>query len=159
MSIQLSAGDLCTRSTAVAPRSLRIADAARRMREHQVGCLVVTEDKPEGRVPVGLLTDRDIVMAVLAHQLEPGTFCVEDVMSESLVTANEADSVLEVLASMGRAGVRRVPVVNGLGVLQGLLSFDDVLEIVGEEMQALVKVLGNARRHEARRRPPDLLGR
>jgi len=61
--------------------------------------------------------------------------------------------VLDVLASMRRAGVRRVPVVDERGVLQGVLSFDDVLEIVAEQVQALVQVLASARRHEPQRRP------
>lgn len=153
MALQLSAGDLCTRSTVVALGSLHISEAAQRMREHHVGCLVVVEEREAGRVPVGLLTDRDIVTAVLANQLEPRALCVEDVMSGNPVTAAESDSVLDVLAAMRRAGVRRVPVVNGLGVLQGLLSFDDVLEIVAEQIQALVQVLASARCLEPQRRP------
>ncbi len=153
MAQQLSAGDLCTRATVVATRSVHITEAARRMREHHVGCLVVTDDQPEGAVPVGLLTDRDIVTAVLANGLDPAKLCVEDVMSENPVTAGETESVLDVLASMRRAGVRRVPVVDGRGVLQGLLSFNDVVEVVGEEMAALVQVLASARQREPQRRP------
>jgi len=149
----LSAGDLCTRSTVIAPGYLHITEAAQRMREHHVGCLVVVEERVEGCVPIGLLTDRDIVTAVLANQLEPRALCVEDVMSGNPVIAAESESVLDVLASMRRAGVRRVPVVDERGVLQGVLSFDDVLEIVAEQVQALVQVLASARRHEPQRRP------
>lgn len=153
MAQQLSAGDLCTRATVVAARSVRITEAARRMREHHVGCLVVTEERPEGAVPVGLLTDRDIVTAVLANELDPATLCVEDVMSSNPVTAGESESVLDVLAAMRRAGVRRMPVVDARGVLQGVLSFNDVVEVVGEEMMALVQVLASARQREPQRRP------
>jgi CBS domain-containing protein len=153
MQKQLTAGDLCTRTTVVATRSLALNDAARLMREHHVGCLVVVDDAPAGRVPVGMLTDRDIVTAVVAKDLDPRTLRVEDVMSSEVVTAREPDSVLEVLAAMRRVGVRRVPVTNAQGVLQGVLALDDLFEIVSEEMGALSQALARARKLEPQRRP------
>ena len=105
----LSAGDLCTRNVVFAHRDMALGEAAQRMREHHVGCLVVVDDAVEGRVPVGLLTDRDIVIAVVARDVDVRTLQVDDVMSPTPVTAREADSLLDSLAAMRRAGVRRLP--------------------------------------------------
>jgi CBS domain-containing protein len=153
MTLSLSAGDLCTRSTVIAHRDLALNDAARLMREHHVGCLVVVDETPQGRVPVGLLTDRDIVTAVVAKDVDARTLRVGDMMSTALVVAHEADSLLDTLAAMQRSGVRRVPVVDSGGLLQGLLALDDMIEVVGEQIGLLVQVLASARRQEPERRP------
>lgn len=153
MNLPFTAGELCIRTVVVAHRSLPLDDAARLMRTHHVGCLVVVEDTALGRVPVGLLTDRDIVTAVVARDVDPRTLRVEDMMSSHPVTVLEVDSLLDALAAMQRAGVRRVPVVDPQGVLQGVLSLDDVIELVGEQLHRLVQVLASARRIEPLRRP------
>lgn len=152
MNQPLSAGDLCTRCVVVAERQLALNEAARRMREQHVGCLVVVDQTPDGRIPVGLLTDRDIVTAVVAKDIDVSTLCVEDVMSAGPVTAREADSLLDTLAAMRRAGIRRVPVTDARGVLQGLLALDDVIEIIGEQISLLVRVLESSSRRELQRR-------
>ncbi|MDO9313117.1 MAG: CBS domain-containing protein [Burkholderiaceae bacterium] len=152
MNQPLSAGDLCTRTVVVAERKLVLNEAARLMREHHVGCLVVVDQTPDGRFPVGLLTDRDIVTAVVAKDIDVSTLCVEDVMSSGPVTACEADSLLDTLAAMRRAGIRRVPVTDARGVLQGLLALDDVIEIIGEQISLLVRVLESSSRRELQRR-------
>ncbi len=153
MNLPFTAGELCTRAVVFAERDLPLNEAAGLMREHHVGCLVVVDDTADGRVPVGLLTDRDIVTAVVARDIDPRTLRVEDMMSRHPVTVLEVDSLLDVLATMQRAGVRRVPVVDPHGILQGVLALDDVIEIVGEQLDRLVQVLGNARRIEPSRRP------
>lgn len=153
MNPPLSAGDLCTRTVVVAHRDLALNEAARLMRGHHVGCLVVVDEAPDGRRPVGLLTDRDIVTAVVAKDVDARPLRVGDVMSSGPVLAREADSLLDALAAMRRAGVRRVPVVDARGVLQGLLALDDVIETLGEQMSLLVQVLAAARQREPQRRP------
>ena len=149
----LSAGELCTRNVVFAERQLSVTEAAQLMREHHVGCLVVTDEALGSRVPVGLLTDRDIVLAVVAKGVDAQTLRVEDVMSTDPATAREGDSLLDTLAVMRHAGVRRLPVTDAQGRLQGLLTLDDVIETVGEEMSVLVQVLVSARRREPLKRP------
>jgi CBS domain-containing protein len=153
MSQDLSAGDLCTRNVVISHRDLAVNDAARLMREQHVGCLVVIDETAAGRIPVGLLTDRDIVTAVVARDVDARTLRVEDVMTAGLVLARDTDSLFEAMKAMRRAGARRVPVVDDRGALQGLLALDDVIEVVGEEMSLLVEVLTSARRREPERRP------
>ena len=149
----LNAGDLCLRAVATALRTLEVREAARLMREQHVGCLVVVDDAHAGRVPVGMLTDRDIVTAIVAQGMDPGSLRVEDVMSAAPALAHHRDSIPDVLAAMRRSGVRRLPVVDGLGVLMGVLTLDDVLEAIAEQLSALVEAMRSGRTHEARLRP------
>jgi len=123
--------------------------AARRMRELHVGCLVIVEEGPHGLPkPVGILTDRDIVVGVLAQTDQLQLVCVDDVMTRKPVVARETDDLNDALRRMRAAGVRRAPVLDANGALRGLLSFDDILEHVQEQLGALTSLLGRERRRE-----------
>jgi CBS domain-containing protein len=148
----LSAGDLCTRDTVFAAPQMGVAEAARLMREHHVGSLVVAEESPSGRVVVGMLTDRDIVTALVAKEVDPTLVRVGDVMSREPLTVREVDTVLDVLAAMRRRGVRRVPVVDAQGLLVGILALDDVLGVLAEQMRAVVAVIESGSSKEKQRR-------
>jgi CBS domain-containing protein len=145
MSERLTAGEVCTREVTFAYKGTALNEAARLMREHHVGSLVVVEETGGGRAVVGMLTDRDIVTSVVARDVDAGTLRVEDVMSADLVTAREGDSVMDVLASMKRKGVRRIPVTGPQGHLVGLVAADDLLKIIAEELNALAQALGGQR--------------
>ena len=148
MAAPLTAGDVCIRSVTIAEPAMSVTDAARLMRQHHVGCLVVVREAPSGRLPLGMLTDRDIVTAIVAQEADVRTLRVEDVMSHRLVCAREEDSVLEVLGLMRRKGVRRVPVTGPEGELVGLVALDDLLEIVAEQMQAIVAAVSSEQNRE-----------
>lgn len=149
----LSAGDLCTRETVVAPREMALTEAARLMRQHHVGALVVTEERAQGRVPVGMLTDRDIVTAVVAPDVDVHLLRVEDVTTSDPVAVRESDSMFDALRAMRTHGVRRVVVTDDAGVLQGVLALDDLIEVVAEEMGAIAQALSRGREREMQRRP------
>ena len=149
----LTAGELCTRNTVIAYRQTGLNEAARLMRELHVGSLVVVEETVAGRLTVGLLTDRDIVTAVVARDLDPNTLTAGDVMSADPVTAREGDSVLDVLAAMRHRGVRRVPVTDAKGVLLGVITLDDVLGVLSEQLQAIVQAIQSEQQREKRTRP------
>ena len=137
----LNAGALCTRDTVFALPQTGVAEAARLMREHHVGSLVVVDETAQGRIVVGMLTDRDIVTSVVAREVDPTLLRVGDVMSRDLATARESDSVLDLLAAMRRRGVRRMPVTDARGVLVGIVAIDDLLGVLAEEMRAIVAAL------------------
>ena len=101
----------------------------------------------------GILTDRDIVMAVVATGLHPEPLRVEDIMSDHLVTVNESDSLLELTRAMREHGVRRMPVVGLQDELMGIVTMDDVLKIMAQEMSLLVGSLAVGIQHEKARRP------
>ncbi len=145
----MDVGELCNRSVVYAERALPLPEAARLMREHHVGSLVVVDERGAGRVPVGILTDRDIVVAVVAGEVDPRTLTVGEVIGPNLVSARETDSVFDVLRMMRQRGIRRVPVVAPDGTLAGIVTVDDLLEVVAEQLNDLVRAIATERSREA----------
>jgi CBS domain-containing protein len=118
-----------------------------------VGDLVVTERVGERRRPIGILTDRDIVLSVVASN--PGyAHCsvVNDVMTTDLITVRETEDLMEVLKKMQAYGVRRVPVVDQEGSLVGIVALDDVARVLADEMNAMIGVLASEHVREERYR-------
>jgi len=148
MGEKLTTGEICSRIVTIAFRRTLLDEAARLMRENHVGCLVVVEDSQAGRTVIGLLTDRDIVTAAVAADLPPSALSVEDVMTTDLVVAREEDSLIDLIRSMRSKGVRRVPVVGPQDELIGIVTFDDVLGILSEELDLLVATLGSEVKRE-----------
>ncbi len=144
----LNAGEICSRIVVVAERASPLAAAARRMREQHVGCLLVVDVTDAGRVVVGMLTDRDIVTAVVAEELDARTLRVEDVMTADVVTAQETSSFADLLATMRRKGLRRLPVVDARGLLVGVVTLDDLLEVVAGQMRTIVQAIESGQRRE-----------
>ncbi len=147
----MNAGELCTREVVVAERELSVIEAAERMASHHVGDLVIAEERGTELVPIGIVTDRDLVRFALAHGLDViRRTRVVDAMSGELVTARETDDVASVLKLMRGHGVRRMPIVNARGALVGILTADDVLEWLSEQMDDLVKLIAREQKREAR---------
>lgn len=146
----MSAGEYCNREVVIVARSESIREAIDLMRRYHVGDVVVVEKRGEAPVPVGILTDRDIVLEVLAEGVDLDAVTIGDVMSFDLVTVPEDTSLLDVLALMGEKGVRRLPVVNRAGELVGILTVDDLLELLAEQLNDIVRLLARERSHEAR---------
>jgi CBS domain-containing protein len=148
MGERLTTGEICTRSVTIAFRQTTLNGAARLMRENHVGALVVVDEVDGQRTVVGVLTDRDIVTAVVAADLDPGTLCVEDVMTTDLVTAREDDSLIDLMRTMRRKGVRRIPVVGAQDELVGVVTLDDVLDILAQELGLLVAAIDSEGQRE-----------
>lgn len=144
----MSVGQICNRDTVIVRKEDSIIEAAKLLREFHVGSVVVVEDAAGGVKPVGILTDRDLVVEILAAELDPATVSVGDIMSYELTTAHEENGLWDVLQRMQSKGVRRVPVVNAQGLLAGILTSDDLLELLASELGQLVKVIGRERQRE-----------
>jgi CBS domain-containing protein len=130
-----------------------IGSCARRMHDEHVGCLVVVEESDGDAFPVGVLTDRDIAIEVVAFGLDPATMTAGDVMSERPAVVEEDDDLLDALAHMRERGVRRLPVVRPDGALSGMLALDNLLEALGEEIDGVLGVMRAQRTKELRMRP------
>jgi predicted transcriptional regulator len=149
----MNVGTICQRLVINVRRSDEVVSAAQLMRSKHVGYLVVVEPTNEGTVrPVGVLTDRDIVVEVVAGEVDPRTLRVDDIMTADPVTVGENDSVEEALREMRQSGVRRVPVVNQRGELVGIVAADDALNVVAGDALDIVNVVRNERQIEGRRR-------
>lgn len=142
-------GEICTVQTVYCEREETVQGAAMLMRKHHVGDLVVVEPNGE-RVPVGIVTDRDIVVSVIALGLDPASLLVGDIMTDDLLTTSENDDVYETIERMRYRGIRRVPVVNKAGGLTGIVSADDLLEFLAEEMGELSRISSHQQAHEKR---------
>jgi len=147
----MNIGEICNREVVFAHRDTRLVEAARLMREHHVGSLVIVVDRLSERVPVGILTDRDIVVAVVAKELDARGLTVGDVINAGgVLVVREQDSLPDALRLMREKGVRRVPVVTKSGALAGIVAIDDVLELVADELHDLVRTVGQERVRETR---------
>jgi len=120
------------------------------MRQGHIGSLVIVEQMNGGkRIPVGIVTDRDIVVEVIATGLDPAVITVGDVMERELVVGRESDSVLQTLEIMRFKGVRRLPTVDGEGQLVGIVTVDDILEVLSEEFSELSRIVAREQAREA----------
>jgi CBS domain-containing protein len=145
----MTVGEFCNRQVVFARKEENIAEAARRMRDLHVGTLVIVDEQDGRRLPIGVLTDRDLVVRLLAQDgpIASATV-VGDVMTSKLVTAQEDDDLVSALKKMRSFGVRRLPVVNERGALEGILAFDDFVEFVAEELSDLSSLLAREQKHE-----------
>lgn len=127
-----------------------VTEAARLMRERHVGYLVVVEPDFAGSTvrPIGVLTDRDIVVGIVARDLNPRSMLVREIMTPTPVVLNAVDQLPTALQEMRRVGVRRMPVVGKLGELLGVLSIDDVLDALSAELGNLAGAIRNEQRFE-----------
>jgi CBS domain-containing protein len=142
-------GDICVREVVTATRDTTIQEAALLMRENHVGDLLVLDRVKGNRTPVGIVTDRDIVVAIVALGLDSAVLTVGDIMGPELETVLEDQGVFETIYQMRRAGVRRIPVVNKQGYLVGIISIDDLIQLLAEEMSELAKLISREQRKEA----------
>ena len=145
----MTVGEICNRDVVVAPKTEMIVDAAKRMRTSHVGDLVVIENRNGRHVPIGIVTDRDIVISVVAGDPDHiNCLAVGEVMSDELVTAQEQDSIETALKKMREHGVRRLPIVDGTGALLGILTLDDVLQYLTSQQSELVALVVREQQHE-----------
>ena len=145
-------GEICTVQTIYCTRDETVQGAALLMRKHHVGDLVVVDQTDGERMPIGIITDRDIVVSVIALGLDPASLLVGDIMSDDLLTTSEDDDVYETIERMRARGIRRVPVVGSGGGLSGIVSVDDLLEFLAEEMGELSRISSHQQAHEKRAR-------
>ena len=151
----MEVGATCQRLVFTIRRFDDVGRAAQLMREMHVGYLVVVDLDPLAR-PVGVLTDRDIVVGVVALGVDPKAVRVADVMTLNPVMARESDSMEAALHKMRSFGVRRLPVLNAGREVVGVLAIDDVLRVIAGDAQDVVNAIANERQKEGVGRPSQL---
>ncbi|MBK6851683.1 MAG: CBS domain-containing protein [Burkholderiales bacterium] len=143
--------DVATAVVAVVEPDTQALLAAQLMRKHHVGALVVVDAVEKAR-PVGIVTDRDLVLALMAEGLDPALFTVGDIMSIALVTARPDTDVLDAVALMRDHRLRRLVVVDATGLLVGIVSLDDLLAVMSQRLLDLTQVMSRSRDREFEQR-------
>jgi CBS domain-containing protein len=134
----MSAGAICVRSVQVASPDESVKAVARRMAERDVGTVVVLG---EGDRPVGILTDRDLVLRCIARDRDPDATEAGEVMTAPVNHVHESTPIETALAQMAGAHARRLVVVDDDERLVGILALDDVIELLSEELASVGKLV------------------
>jgi CBS domain-containing protein len=150
----MTVGEICTREVVTVRREDTVLEIAKVMRDRHVGTVIVVEGEGSRVRPVGILTDRDIVVGIVAQapdkivQLQ-----VADVFTRELLTVGAEDPMATALDIMRDRGIRRLPVVDEAGRLRGIVTFDDLVAVIARELMDLAHVVGRERRREEQQRP------
>ena len=179
----ISLDAICQAPVLTASHDTTIVAAARLMREAHVGALVVVESaaaksqgaakRPvkgspagsaalmpsEAHKPIGIVTDRDIVMAIVALDLDPNVFLLGDLLSRPLVTADAGFGIRDGLAIMNAKGIRRLPLVNAAGGLTGMVTLDDLIIEAARGLQQVAGVIEREITSELALRPSRIRAR
>lgn len=144
--------DICSPEVAYCSSDTHVLAAARIMRERHVGDLVIVNDPDGDQTPLGIVTDRDIVVEVLGKDLDPRTVRVRDIMRAPVVIAGDSEDAAQALARMKSHGVRRIPVLGEQRKLVGIITLDDLVRWLAAEAKALAEVIEKEQGNEQRRR-------
>jgi len=136
----MSVGRICSRVVATASSSETIRTAARRMADHDVGTLVVVGNG-HPRQATGIVTDRDLAIRCIAGRLDPDQTAISEVMTSPVHSVDEDTPMEDAVAIMARAGTRRLVVLGEDNLVVGLLSLDDVLDVLVDETGAIGRLL------------------
>lgn len=134
--------DVCTREVVCAARDATVRTAANLMRQHHVGDVIVVDRADRDRMPMGILTDRDIAVEVVARGMDPEVVTLGDIVPwGALACVQETATDTETLQLMHERRIRRVPVINAAGVLVGVVSIDDILPRLSRELHEVADLV------------------
>lgn len=145
---QMSIGEICNRKVVVMQRDETIAEAAKLMRDQHVGSVLIVDEQNGQRVPVGIVTDRDLVVEVMAPGLDPDAITVGDIMMTGFASVKEDTGIFEAIQYMRTKGIRRLPVVDAENKLVGIVTLDDLFLLLSEELDALAKLVAREQHNE-----------
>ncbi|TDP64117.1 CBS domain-containing protein [Roseateles toxinivorans] len=146
----MQVGDLCKRQVISIEEQATLVEAARLMRQHHVGALVVTSRDAQGRHVCGVVTDRDLVLDALAREVQDEDLRVGAIAHTTLVLVSEHADIGEAVQAMEHSGVRRLLVKGSNDQLIGILSLDDLIEAYSAELETLVRIIRSGMAREAR---------
>jgi CBS domain-containing protein len=148
----MKVGEYCKRAVVAIATTADAAEAAQLMRSEHVGFLIVYREGDSLQRPVGVLTDRDLVLGVMARDVDPHAITADDVMTRQPLIANESDELSDMLQAMRLAGIRRVPVVDVRGALVGIMAIDDAIDVITGLMCDIAGSIKSEQRQEWRAR-------
>ena len=146
----MSVKTICNRQVIIAESNASIQEIAKLMREYHVGNVVIVEEQQGLRFPIGILTDRDIIIELVAKGADLTSVTAGDVMSTEIFNANEEDDMIDTIKQMRSRGIRRMPVVDKQGALVGIVALDDLLDLLAEQLKDLADLIGKEQNREQR---------
>ena len=147
-------GEICTRSIVTCRRETSALELAQLMRDHHVGDVIVVDEHAGVVTPVGVVTDRDLVIEVMAKGVSPDRLRAEDLIAVEIVTAFESELVYDAIWHMRSKGIRRLPVLDSRNHLVGVLTADDVTRFLAEELTGVARIAPNQIKREQATRDP-----
>lgn len=146
-------GEYCNREVVVVEEEKSVTEAAAIMRQYHVGDVVICKAKYGKQIPVGIITDRDIALEIVAKGTDPDSIRVGEAMSFDLTVVSEHDDLMRVIEVMRDKGIRRVPVIDADEALVGILTVDDIVDLLSEVLVDLAHLVDRQKRRETRLRP------
>ncbi len=137
----MNIGEVCTREVYTVNPGETVRQAAQEMRRRNVGCVIVVEPRGEPLVPIGIVTDRDIARALPEHPTNLAALPVADIMTADPLALRDDESIVDAMERLRERGVRRAPVVAASGDLVGIVSIDDLLGIIAEQLGSLARLV------------------
>jgi signal-transduction protein with cAMP-binding, CBS, and nucleotidyltransferase domain len=133
--------ECCRMDVVTASPDAKVSDVAGLMSDSNVGCVVITGGDD---CPVGIVTDRDIVVRVVAGGRDPKKTAISEVMTRDPVVVEDGTGLFEAMQFLRDEGVRRLPIVDCDGKLAGIITTDDIIRLIGQEMQYIGDVIREA---------------
>ena len=141
----MSLATLCNRNVVYTDQDAGIVEVARLMRERHVGSVIVVDGAGK---PIGIITDRDLVIEVIANEVNAGSILLKDIMTPGPVILAESEDTGEALKQLRDRGIRRAPLVDAEGLLSGIISIDDILQHLSQDLRELVSLIDNEQQQE-----------
>lgn len=144
----MTVGDACNREIVIVEKNEPVSEAIHLMRKYHVGDVVVIERQGQNIVPIGILTDRDIVVEILTKGVDLDKVNIGDVMSFNLVAVQDTADLADAIKLMQHKGVRRLPVINSDGHAIGILAMDNVLMLLAEQFNGIAGLIASGQNRE-----------
>ena len=141
-------GEVCNRDVIIATESCSVIEAAKLMYDYHVGSIIIVNKENEISKPIGIVTDRDLVINLLAENLLPQKVTIKELMNSKLITGKDTDQLWDSLNIMCTHGIRRMPVVDKDNCLLGIISADDIVELLSEQLQNLTRLIAIEQKKE-----------
>lgn len=146
-------GEVCNKEIITVQSEDSVLDAAKLMRQNHVGDVLVVENRNGINIPIGIVTDRDLVMEIMAPELDASVITVGDIMAPEFTAVKESAGLFEAIQHMRNMAVRRLPVVDESGQLVGIVTLDDLLVLLADELHALARLVTREQQKEIHTRP------
>jgi signal-transduction protein with cAMP-binding, CBS, and nucleotidyltransferase domain len=146
--VEMRIGEICRSPVVTCRRETGVPQLALLMREHHVGAVIVVDEDDGRMLPIGIVTDRDLVVQVLAERIDPALLHAGDLLSGEIVTIDHREGIYDAIWHMRSKRVRRLPVVDARCHLIGMLTMDDVTRFLAEEMSDMSRIVPNQIEHE-----------